>query len=96
MKIVILTGGGDVPGLNPCIKAVVNRAIDAGHEVMGIRRGWGGLLNFDFDDPESLRLKAQYVRMNGLGGVMIWELSQDDERSSLVHALANGGAAVLK
>src|SRR4051794_36071183 len=59
MKIGILTGGGDVPGLNPCIKAVVNRAIDAGHEVMGIRRGWGGLLNFNFDDPESQHEQVQ-------------------------------------
>lgn len=52
MKIGILTGGGDVPGLNPCIKAVVNRAVEEGHTVMGIRRGWGGLLNFNPDDPE--------------------------------------------
>ncbi len=50
MKIGILTGGGDVPGLNPCIKAVVNRAIDEGHEVIGIRRGWRGLLLIDRDD----------------------------------------------
>jgi len=50
MKIGILTGGGDVPGLNPCIKAVVNRAIDEGHEVIGIRRGWRGLLLIDRED----------------------------------------------
>ncbi len=54
MKIGILTGGGDVPGLNPCIKAVVSRAIDDGHEVLGIRRGWGGLLSLNADDPETL------------------------------------------
>jgi 6-phosphofructokinase len=54
MRIGILTGGGDVPGLNPCIKAVVNRAIDAGHEVVGIRRGWGGLLMVDRDDPTTI------------------------------------------
>jgi 6-phosphofructokinase 1 len=53
MKIGILTGGGDVPGLNPCIKTVVYRAQDEGHEVVGIRRGWGGLLEFNRDDPES-------------------------------------------
>jgi 6-phosphofructokinase 1 len=53
MRIGILTGGGDVPGLNPCIKAVVNRAIDAGMEVVGIRRGWGGLLNYNLDDPRT-------------------------------------------
>ena len=51
MRIGILTGGGDVPGLNPCIKAVVNRATENGWEVLGIRKGWGGLLNFDPKDP---------------------------------------------
>jgi 6-phosphofructokinase 1 len=53
MRIAILTGGGDVPGLNPCIKTVVNRAVDASHDVIGIRRGWAGLLNFNPDDPDS-------------------------------------------
>jgi 6-phosphofructokinase 1 len=55
MRIAILTGGGDVPGLNPCIKAVVNRAVDAGYEVFGIRRGWAGLLYYNPDDPDSQR-----------------------------------------
>ncbi|HLS40518.1 MAG TPA: 6-phosphofructokinase [Ornithinicoccus sp.] len=54
MRIGILTGGGDVPGLNPCIKAVVNRVHDEGHEVVGIRRGWGGLVNTNPDDPDSV------------------------------------------
>jgi len=54
MRIGILTGGGDVPGLNPCIKAVVYRAMDEGHEVIGIRRGWGGLLELNRDDPDSI------------------------------------------
>ena len=47
MKIGILTGGGDVPGLNPCIKALVERGIESGHQMFGIRRGWAGLLNYD-------------------------------------------------
>lgn len=51
MKIGILTGGGDVPGLNPCIKAAVYRAAEEGHEMIGIRRGWAGLLYFNPDDP---------------------------------------------
>jgi 6-phosphofructokinase 1 len=56
MRIGILTGGGDVPGLNPCIKAVVNRAEENGWEVIGVRRGWGGLLNYNIDnDRESQR-----------------------------------------
>jgi 6-phosphofructokinase 1 len=49
MKIGVLTGGGDVPGLNPCIKALVDRAVEEGHEAVGIRRGWSGLLNYDHD-----------------------------------------------
>lgn len=51
--IGILTGGGDVPGLNPCIKAVVMNALDNGYRVIGIRRGWGGLLNYNLDEPST-------------------------------------------
>jgi 6-phosphofructokinase 1 len=51
-KLGILTGGGDVPGLNPAIKAVVETAIDRGWEVVGIRRGWGGLLHCNLDSPQ--------------------------------------------
>lgn len=42
--IAILTGGGDVPGLNPAIRAVTIRAIREGYEVVGIRRGWRGMI----------------------------------------------------
>jgi 6-phosphofructokinase 1 len=50
MRIGILTGGGDVPGLNPCIKFVVNAAAEQGWEVLGIRKGWAGLLHYDIND----------------------------------------------
>jgi 6-phosphofructokinase 1 len=53
MRIGVLTGGGDVPGLNPCIKMLVQRAIEEGFDVVGIRRGWAGLLEYDLDDPET-------------------------------------------
>ena len=43
--IGILTGGGDVPGLNPAIRAVTIRALREGYKVIGIRRGWGGLVD---------------------------------------------------
>lgn len=68
MRIGILTGGGDVPGLNPCIKALVYRAIDEGHEVIGIRRGWFGVLNYNpelsFKDNavNAIHLDKQAVR----------------------------------
>lgn len=51
--IGILTGGGDVPGLNPAIKSVAMSAFDAGYKMVGIRRGWGGLLHYNLDDPSS-------------------------------------------
>jgi 6-phosphofructokinase 1 len=47
MRIGILTGGGDVPGLNVAIKAVVLAAEEKGWEVVGFRRGWGGMLNYN-------------------------------------------------
>ncbi len=47
--IAVLTGGGDVPGLNPCIKTITARAVDEGIRVLGIRRGWAGLLELDPD-----------------------------------------------
>ena len=53
MRIGILTGGGDVPGLNAAIKAVVNRVANEGHEVVGLRRGWAALLHHVPGDPES-------------------------------------------
>ncbi len=57
-RIGILTGGGDVPGLNPVIKSVVYNASEMGAQVIGIRRGWEGLTHMkpgaDFD--------AEYIR----------------------------------
>src|SRR5512143_2794093 len=44
-RIGILTGGGDVPGLNPAIRAVTVRAIREGYQVIGLKRGWGGLVD---------------------------------------------------
>jgi len=49
----ILTGGGDVPGLNVAIKTVVESAIDKGWDVIGIRKGWGGLLYCNLDSPQA-------------------------------------------
>src|SRR5213594_2454620 len=57
-RIGILTGGGDVPGLNPVIKSVVYRSTELGYEVLGIRRGWQGLTHMlpgREPDPEYVR-----------------------------------------
>src|SRR4051812_4555205 len=45
--IAILTGGGDVPGLNPAIRAITIRALREGYRVLGIRRGWAGLVDYE-------------------------------------------------
>ena len=48
--LAILTGGGDVPGLNPAIRAITIRALREGYRVIGIRRGWAGLVDYVPDD----------------------------------------------
>lgn len=48
--IAILTGGGDVPGLNPAIRAITIRALREGYRVIGIRRGWAGVVDYVRDD----------------------------------------------
>ncbi len=91
MKIGILTGGGDVPGLNPCIKTLVWRAIDEGHEVIGFRKGWWGPLHFNIDDPASLDkcvIELDKVRTRTIdrsGGTILhtsrtnpWEMGKED------------------
>ncbi|OPY68779.1 MAG: Pyrophosphate--fructose 6-phosphate 1-phosphotransferase [Syntrophorhabdus sp. PtaU1.Bin002] len=76
-KIGILTGGGDVPGLNVAIKAVVVRAHSCGIEVVGIRRGWMGLLYINPDDPASVakwmtQLTVENVRtIDRTGGTIL-------------------------
>ena len=57
-RIGILTGGGDVPGLNSVIKSVVYRSGESGWEVIGIRRGWEGLTHVDLQDPAS---RSRYI-----------------------------------
>ena len=58
-RIGILTGGGDVPGLNSVIKSVVYRATELGYEVVGIRRGWEGLTH----QRRTPDLDPEYVRI---------------------------------
>jgi ATP-dependent phosphofructokinase / diphosphate-dependent phosphofructokinase len=57
-RIGILTGGGDVPGLNSVIKGVTYRATEIGHEVIGFRRGWEGLTHINLKDEAS---KGRYM-----------------------------------
>lgn len=52
-RIGVLTGGGDVPGLNSAIKSIVEAGLDRNYEVVGIRRGWEGLTHINLEDPSS-------------------------------------------
>src|SRR5581483_4187667 len=75
--IGILTGGGDVPGLNPAIRAVTFRAISEGYDVIGLRRGWRGLVNIvrdeRHDNSENYQLLSQEIvdRAGRTGGTFL-------------------------
>ena len=63
MRLAVLTGGGDVPGLNPCIKAFVTRVEARATRSSGMRRGWAGLLECNPDDPTTPR-RATFSRLD--------------------------------
>jgi 6-phosphofructokinase 1 len=69
MKIGILTGGGDVPGLNPCIRSITLSADDLGWEVFGFRRGWEGVLGIDPGDPASVAEHGMELSREGVRGI---------------------------
>lgn len=75
--IGILTGGGDVPGLNPAIRAVTIRAIREGYEVIGIRRGWAGAIGIirdkDADNSKNYQVLSEAVvnRAGRTGGTFL-------------------------
>ena len=68
--IGILTGGGDVPGLNPAIRAVTIRALREGYQVIGIRRGWAGILEMVRDKKADNKYNFEILteeRVNKMG-----------------------------
>ncbi len=75
--IGILTGGGDVPGLNPAIRAVTIRALREGYQVVGIRRGWAGLVDMvrdkEADNGEHYRILTEEIvnRAGRTGGTFL-------------------------
>jgi 6-phosphofructokinase 1 len=75
--IGILTGGGDVPGLNPAIRAVTIRALREGYQVIGLRRGWGGLLDIvrdkKADNSSNIQMLTEEVvnRAGRTGGTFL-------------------------
>jgi 6-phosphofructokinase len=75
--IAILTGGGDVPGLNPAIRAITIRAVRDGHRVIGIRRGWAGLVDYlpeaKADNSENVQVLTEAIvnRAGRTGGTFL-------------------------
>jgi 6-phosphofructokinase 1 len=75
--LAILTGGGDVPGLNPAIRAITIRALREGYRVIGIRRGWAGLVDYvpDNDADNSANIQelseAEVYRAGRTGGTFL-------------------------
>jgi 6-phosphofructokinase len=75
--IAILTGGGDVPGLNPAIRAITIRALREGYRVMGIRRGWAGLVDYvrdaGADNTDNVRELSEAIvnRAGRTGGTFL-------------------------
>src|SRR5437868_691153 len=75
--IAILTGGGDVPGLNPAIRAITIRALREGYRVVGIRRGWAGLVDYKreagVDNSECVQelTEAEVNRAGRTGGTFL-------------------------
>src|SRR5262245_20827100 len=90
-RIAILTGGGDVPGLNAVIKSVVYRATEVGHTVLGIRRGWEGLthmrLGDDLDPSYLLPLDRINTRTIERTGGTILHTSRTNPRKMRAAAL---------
>jgi ATP-dependent phosphofructokinase / diphosphate-dependent phosphofructokinase len=75
--IAILTGGGDVPGLNPAIRAITIRAQREGYRVLGLRRGWGGIVDYDpspdADNSQNVQVLTEEVvnRAGRTGGTFL-------------------------
>ena len=84
MRIGVFCSGGDAPGMNPCVRAVVRSAIAAGHEVVGIRRGYQGLLEEDFytnKKGEQLLGLRSVSNLSKLGGTILHSSRSDDFRT---------------
>lgn len=86
--IGILTGGGDVPGLNPAIRAVTFRALREGYDVIGFRRGWAGLVDMvrekDYDNSENYRILNEDMvnRAGRTGGTFLHSSRTNPSRVS--------------
>ena len=84
MRFGIFCSGGDAPGMNPCLRAIVRSAIAAGHEVVGIRRGYHGLLTEQFypDSTGEILMGLRSVsNISKLGGTILHSSRSEEFRT---------------
>jgi 6-phosphofructokinase 1 len=84
MRIGVFCSGGDAPGMNACVRAVVRSALAAGHEVVGIRRGYQGLLDEDFflNREGQPRMTLRSVsNLSKLGGTILQSSRSEEFRT---------------
>ena len=69
-KLGVLTSGGDAPGMNPCIRAIVRTGIYSGLQVVGIRKGYQGLIENDmYDMKNTINLQVSQARVSYINGL---------------------------
>ncbi|MCL5075540.1 MAG: 6-phosphofructokinase [Chloroflexi bacterium] len=97
MRIGVLTGGGDCPGLNPAIRAIVRKAISYGYEVIGIRNGWAGLLGEGSVEPLTLYSVSGILPLGGtiLGTSRTNPLKKEEDIQTVIGNLKKYGIDAL-
>lgn len=95
-RIAVLTSGGDAPGMNAAIRAVVRCGVDLGWEVFGVRRGYAGLIAGDFE-PLPVRSVAGIIQRGGtmLGSARSREFTTDEGRRQALRGLREHGIEAL-
>ena len=84
-RIGVLTSGGDAPGMNAAIRSVVRSALARGIEVIGIRRGWQGLITGDFVQMDS----SSVSRIINRGGTILYTARSDEFRTEMTFLHTN-------
>ena len=92
-RIGVLTSGGDAPGMNAAVRAVVRTAVSRGIECVGIRRGWSGLINSDFIPMNS----SSVSHIINKGGTILYTcLLYTSWRQDRMHSLYNADDGALR
>lgn len=96
MKIAVLTSGGDAPGMNPAIRAVVRAAINSGHEIYGVMDGYAGLVSGSFEKM-SRKSVSEILAKGGtiLGTARLKEFNKLEVRERAIHNMKEAGIDAL-